>query len=129
VEGRVTWGPYPLDANLALITTDTGQLHAVTAGPQLVWSSPLKFGPLAGAPLVLDKTLVLTSVHGQVWRVATDSGNPLPWGETTHFDVAEPLGAGAGRVAQRLLLLGRDSTLFLTELPPPAAAATANTNP
>ncbi len=79
-------------------------------------------------PLVLDNALVLTSVNGQVWRVASDSGNPLPWGETTHFDVGEPLGAGAGRVAQRLLLLGRDSTLFLVELPPPSTA-TANATP
>ncbi len=47
--GRVTWGPSSLDNNVALITTDTGQLHAVTAGPQLLWSSPLKYGALAGA--------------------------------------------------------------------------------
>ncbi len=128
VEGRVTWGPYTLNKNVALVTTDAKQLHAVTAGPELVWSSPLEFGNLAGKPLIADESLVLTSVNGQVWRVEIKSGRPLPWNDTTHFDVGEPLGAGATRVAQRLLLLGRDSTLFLTELPP-LSATTTNANP
>ena len=110
------------------VSTDTNQLHAVTTKLEFVWSSPLEFGSLAGEPLVVGQSLVLTSVNGQVWRVTINTGRPLPWDDTTHLDVGEPLGSGPARVAQQLLLLGRDSTLFVTELPP-LPAATTNANP
>ena len=124
IEGRINWGPRSISKKLALIATDANQIIAIGPGGKVIWSSPLRFGPLAGEPLINNRSLLLTSLNGQVWRVSLQTGDILPWSANmTHLDVGEPLGAGAATFANRLLLLGRDSTLFLTDLPQLAATA------
>ena len=124
VQGRVIWGPKAISSDMVLISTNDNQLHAINSNGRIVWTSPLPFGALAGDPLATARELILTSVNGQVWRIHREDGKPRPWAASrTHLDVGEPLGARAVIFSKKLLLLGRDSTLFVTELPQSAATA------
>ncbi len=118
IAGRVTWGPYPMHQGSAMFATDTQMLHTIDFEGNLLWSELLPFRSLVGAPLSTGRSLVLTSLEGHAWRIADDTGKLIPWAtDEIYLEVGEPLGAGAAWHSNRILLLGRDSTLFLTELP------------
>jgi outer membrane protein assembly factor BamB len=126
LEGRVVWGPERI-ADLVLVASDSEGLIGLEAGAAQRWISPLPFGPLAGSPLVVDDTVVLASVGGTLWRVSARTGQQIPWEKAEggnqprdQFEVNEPLAAGPVAWGRRLLLAGRDGTLYVTAMPPPA---------
>ncbi|MCA9263860.1 MAG: PQQ-binding-like beta-propeller repeat protein, partial [Planctomycetales bacterium] len=120
--GKLVWGPEVM-GELVLLATDTNNLVALNAQGQTAWSVPLEFGALAGSPVLIDERLLCTSVDGHVWQIATDKGQMIPWHDDQRsLDAGEPLAASATVVGKLLLLLGRDSTLYIAEMPTAAEA-------
>ena len=114
----VRWGPQRV-GHLVLLELESGELWAWGATAKLRWKAPLP-APLAGQPLLDGDQLLLTSVNGHLWRLATSGGERLPWSaEQEMWELGEALGAGPLVLAERVLLLGMDSTVSTVELPRP----------
>ncbi len=77
-----------------------------------IGTTPLPYGPLAGAPLELDGHHVLASTRGVIWRVDTATGNELG-----KVDVGLPLGTGPVLAGDQLLVGGHDGSLYRVEKP------------
>ncbi len=121
LSGRVVGGPW-LVSNLILVSTSDGMLSAFGAEGTLVWSSPLSWGALAGAPLDSVGGLACASASGMVWRIDSATGQPLPWNRDSkaprdHFDLGEPLGAGPVQFGAKLLFVGSEGTMFVQDPP------------
>jgi hypothetical protein len=116
LQGRLVWGPERV-ADAVLLRTDVEGLVCLEASGKQRWIAPANRGPLAGRPLVADDGFVFASRDGTLWRVDARSGQPIAWGPAEQFEVGEPLGAGPVAFGRRLLLVGRDGTLYVTDLP------------
>jgi outer membrane protein assembly factor BamB len=128
-QGSVVWGPAAVGAAV-LLATDNGQLAAFDAEGSLAWQVATP-GTVAGAPLPLEETLIFATLEGQLFRLARDSGQLLPWqtGQPV-WDLQQPLGAAPALFMDRfLVLLGRDSTLHVVRLPSAMTAAARETPP
>ena len=81
----------------------------------------MKWGPLAGPPLVRGDSLIGVSTGGEVWRLDAKTGEEQPWtmaeGKQERLAVGEGMGAGGVLFGDRLLLTGRDAVLCLIALP------------
>jgi len=109
LDGRVVWGPETI-GDWVLIATDRGKLLCLEAGQKQRWTIDLKYGSLAGRPLVHEGDLLLASISGTVWRVSGADGK-----EIAKNEIGNPLATGPEFFgAQGLLLLGgSDGTMHL----------------
>jgi outer membrane protein assembly factor BamB len=117
LEGRIVWGPEVVGES-TYVATDRGGLVCASADCRQVWQAPLANAWPAGAPIADDLGLVIALDDGQVRRLDLKSGSPL--GE---FNLAQPLSGAPVPFAGRLLLTGRDGTLYVVSLPDVAAAS------
>ena len=116
LKGRAVWGPERV-ADVVLVRTDAEGLICLEAGPKQRWTAPVTHGAIAGQPLFADDCFVFAAVEGTLWRVDALSGQTVDWGSDGRFEVGEPLDAGPVAFGRRLLLVGRDGTLYVTDLP------------
>jgi outer membrane protein assembly factor BamB len=128
IPGTVVAGPMTVGGHVLVVTSD-GTMHALDASGQVAWTTPMAHGPLAGQPLVDSGRMLLVSRSGRIWQIAASTGTVLPWslagGSGEMFDLGEPLQGQAVLMGTRLFVLGRDCTLYITEVP---AAPTGQTS-
>lgn len=103
----LAWGPFAAGQHV-LVGTIGGELLAFDDQQTLVWQIPWKHGPLAGEPLATDDGLLLSTMTGQVYRLAAESGNEL-----ASVDLGEPLATGPVALGDRWLLAGYGGTLMV----------------
>ncbi len=110
-------GPYLVGQQVACVNRKQ-QLESFSSAGKRMWTTELLDAPLAGPPVWDKGTWLLASVNGKLWRVDAKSGKTLPWrgSQADHFDVGEPLGAAPFMMGSRLVLLGRDCTMFVVSL-------------
>ena len=112
------------------MTTADDNLHAFSADGQPVWSAKLPDGPLAGWPLVTSGQWICASSGGKVFRLSAADGTAIPWDRRDYLSVGQPLGASPTLYGGRILLVGRDGTLYVAQIPQlPDAATTAGALP
>ncbi|HID74982.1 MAG TPA: hypothetical protein EYP56_03190, partial [Planctomycetaceae bacterium] len=109
--GRCVWGPRAVAGRVLVATSDL-QLHCLDEQKRLLWQITLPYGPLAGAPLALDGDYILASTDGVLWRVEGTTGK-----EKGKVAVEQPLGTGAVRLGDRLVVGGHDGTLYQVPIP------------
>lgn len=106
------YGPRQV-GELVLLATDADELFCFDANGGLAWKQKMHYGPLAGDPLPLGESLLLSSASGVVWRVGKETGEELG-----HVGLDEPLRTGpAGFHLDRVLVGGADDTMHLISVP------------
>ena len=110
LSGRCVWGPRKV-GEYVLLATEDQTLYSIGADGK-IGTTPLPYGPLAGAPLALDGHHVLASTRGVIWRVDLATGNELG-----KVDTGLPLGTGPVLLGERLLVGGHDGSLYQIEKP------------
>lgn len=103
----IAWGPFAAGKQV-LVATIGGELLAFDDQQALVWQVPWQHGHLAGMPLATDDGLLLSTMTGQIYRLAADSGNEL-----ASVDLGEPLATGPVALGDRWLLAGCGGTLLV----------------
>ncbi len=119
VDGRATWGPSAVAADILGLATDSGTLMALDSAEQPRWTAKLPHGRLAGAPLAHDGTWICGTLQGEIWKLRSDTGafaDSASGSDPAAWHLGETLGAGPQLLGDRLLLLGTDSTLHLVPL-------------
>ena len=106
----VEWGPERLDDSIVLTTSDQ-KMWVFSA--EADWSVDLPFGPLAGRPLAQDGQWLCASTDGHLFAVDPESRRI---DESVAFDLEEPLALGPIEFGGRLLLSGRDGTVYFATL-------------
>ncbi|NUQ61329.1 MAG: PQQ-binding-like beta-propeller repeat protein [Pirellulales bacterium] len=111
--GPCTWGPWQAGKHVLLATDD----HLVCAdGRQVCWKVPLPFGQPAGGPIADGESFLVAAAGGTVWRAELSTGKTLG-----RVELGAALANGPVRIGERLLVVGRDGTLYEIEKPPVAA--------
>lgn len=105
-----TWGPIAVGGQV-LVATLGDELLAFSNG-KLVWKTSLKFGPLAGEPLLVQGELLLATQAGIVERVNSASGKIVG-----QVDLGQPLAAGPFPWKDHLLLVAHDGSLLVSARP------------
>jgi hypothetical protein len=105
------WGPFRTGDALLLATADD-QLLAVSATGEIAWQAAIEHGELAGAPLVMNGSVLLAYRNGLLERRLLADGKAQA---TT--DVEHPLAAGPVRFLKRLVLTASDGTLLVVDPP------------
>ncbi|MHB1037177.1 MAG: outer membrane protein assembly factor BamB family protein [Pirellulales bacterium] len=105
------WGPRGV-GNCVLLATADERLFCLGADGKLVWQVPLAGGPLAGTPCAVGGNYLLASTRGVVWRVDGKTGKLL-----AKVDTGRPLGTGPVLMGDRLVVGGRDGTLYEIKQP------------
>ena len=95
-----------------MAATDDDRLCCVDAEQKMLWKIALLYGPLAGAPLAIDKGYVLAATGGVVWRVEASTGE-----EVAKVETGYPLATGPVLLGSRLLVGGHDGNLYEIEKP------------
>ncbi len=96
---------------------ETSQLVCLNAQSQIRWTSAMRYGPLAGRPLLHDGDFFLVSQSGNVWRVSGEDGREL-----ARTEIGEPCGSGAVVLGSSLWINGSDGTLHRIALLAPKAS-------
>jgi len=109
--GRVTWGPRAVGEHFFL-TTENDQLLCLDGKGDLAWRVALLHGPLAGPPLPAGGDFLLAHASGVLARVEGGSGR-----EVARIETGNPLGAGPIPLDEKVLLVGSDGTLYVSEFP------------
>lgn len=107
----VVWGPFRVGDAMLLATADE-QLMAVSEAGKVTWQAPLEHGDLAGAPLALPDSVLMTYRKGIVERRAMADGKPL-----ATLDLEQPLATGPVQFLQRIVLSAQDGTLLVVDPP------------
>ncbi len=109
--GRCAWGPQRV-GKLVLVATEEGRLLAFNPQGEAVWQSPLAYGPLAGAPLLVGDEILLSARSGTVWRISVSDGKELG-----KIDAGCPLGTGPLVVDARVIVGGHEGSLLEIKRP------------
>jgi hypothetical protein len=107
----VVWGPFRAGDSLLLVTSNE-QLIAISATGKIAWQAAIKHGDLAGAPLVVDGSVILAYRKGILERRSLADGKVQ-----ATSDVEHPLAAGPVQFLQRLVLTAGDGTLLVVDQP------------
>ncbi len=94
-----------------LLTTEDQVLYSIDAEGK-VRTGNLPHGPLAGTPIAADGHLLFASTNGVIWKVDPASGE-----ETGSLDTKLPLQTGPVLFGERLLVGGRDGSLYQVDKP------------
>jgi hypothetical protein len=107
LDGRLAWGPERV-GDVVFLASDSSRLICLEAGQKPRWATNLNYGPLAGRPLLEGGDFLLAFQSGMVTRVSAATGE-----EKKAVQIGEPLGEGPVVFGTRLLLSGRDGTLYV----------------
>jgi hypothetical protein len=107
---KLVWGPRTV-GDRVLLTTDDQLLYSIDAGGK-VRTGNLPHGPLAGMPIAVDDHLLFASTRGVIWKI-----DPATAEELGSVDVKLPLQTGPVLFGDRLLVGGRDGSLYLVDKP------------
>jgi len=107
LNGRCVWGPRPMGDRVMLATED-GWLICLGAEGEIVWQSPLPYGPLAGEPLKNDQSYILAAAGGAIWRIDSQTGRQVG----PAIETGRPVATGPVALDDHLLLGGSDGTLY-----------------
>ncbi len=111
LDARCAWGPARIGDHV-LMATEDNRLFCVNADGKQLWRTKLKYGPLAGAPLLLGGNYILVARGGTICRIETATGKELG-----KLDVGFPLATGAAPIGQGLLVGGFDGTIYEVRQP------------
>ncbi len=117
LDGPCNAGPFVVGDSVVCVVDK--QLFAFDTNGQRLWTSELPDTPLVGAPAIDRSGWICASQAGRLWRVDAETGATLPWkagSQQATFDAGEPLGATPLVMGSRLILIGRDCTLFILSL-------------
>jgi outer membrane protein assembly factor BamB len=106
--------PQPLQAN-CLVQVE-GRLLLISEQGQIAWSIDFPKSSLVGPPAVFEGNLLIATRSGEVWNIATESGQVVG-----NLDLGQALSSPPLIVAKNVLL-GSDEGAVLA-VPPPASLA------
>lgn len=108
---RIAWGPRTV-GNHVLLTTDDELLYSIDVDGK-VRTDRLPYGPLAGTPISVEDHLFFASTRGVVWKINPATGEEAG----TSVDIKIPLQTGPVLFDGRLLVAGRDGSLYRIDKP------------
>jgi len=110
LKSPLAWGPQRV-GELVLVATEADGLIALNQSRQQVWTSPLPYGPLSGAPVTVDGDLICASQSGVVWRINGTNGQ-----EVAKHEIGEPLGGSPVVGSGSIWVPGPDGTVYRVPL-------------
>jgi len=111
LDAHPEWGPRTV-GDQALVATLTGQTTCLSKPGEMAWQIPLPQGRIIGSPYTARGAIVAGSSHGEVYRLAPDSGKVL-----TEMALRQPLAVGPVLWHERLLFADSDGTLHIIAEP------------
>ncbi len=109
--GQCVWGPAAI-GDRVLLATEDDQLFCFGAKGEKLWQSHLAYGPLAGAPMVVEGGLIIASVNGVIWRVDAKSGK-----EQGKVETGRALASGPAAVGDKVFVVGTDGSIYEVKQP------------
>jgi outer membrane protein assembly factor BamB/TolA-binding protein len=106
LDGRITWGPFSVDAYF-LAFSETGGLMAIDKKGAIAWKTAIGRIAPVGKPLIDGTDILLASSTGMLFRIEIGTG-----AVQSKFNVDEPLSGSPLKLGSALLLAGAEGALI-----------------